>query len=116
MESYIPCAIVFGLICIDYVSGVIGSIVNKDFSSSKMREGLIHKSAYVLVFALAELVKVMSLYYDLGIAGAEAIVGLVIVWVSVTEIGSILENLVKINPELNDSRFFEIFGKEDIEK
>lgn len=102
--------LIFALVVIDYALGVIGAVIHKTFSSSVMREGLIHKFTYLVAIALAEIIVLLSGYLDLGFVYVGAIVGLVLVWISLTEIGSILENIVKINPELGDNKFLQIFS------
>lgn len=102
--------LIFALIVIDYVLGVIGSVINKTFSSSVMRQGLIHKFTYLVAIVIAEIIVLLSGYLDLGFDFVDAIVGLVCVWISLTEIGSILENIVKINPKLGEDGFLQIFS------
>lgn len=102
--------LIFALVVIDYVLGVIGAVINKTFSSSVMRQGLVHKFTYLVAIAIAEIIVLLSGYLDLGFDFVDAIVGLVCVWISLTEIGSILENIVKINPKLGEDGFLQIFS------
>lgn len=108
--------LIFALIVIDYVFGVIGAVVNKTFSSLVMRQGLINKFTYLMVIIIAEIIVLLNGYLDLGFDFADSIVGLVCVWISLTEIGSILENLVKINPKLGEDRFLKIFSNSQISR
>lgn len=102
--------LIFVLIVIDYVLGVIGAVINKTFSSLVMRQGLVNKFTYLVAIIIAEIIALLSGYLDLGFNFADAIVGLVCVWISLTEIGSILENIVKINPKLGEDGFLKIFS------
>lgn len=102
--------LIFALIVIDYVLGVIGAVINKTFSSSLMRQGLVHKFTYLVAIIIAEIIVLLSGYLDLGFDFTDAIAGLVCVWISLTEIGSILENIVKINPKLGEDGFLQIFS------
>ena len=102
--------LIFALIVIDYVLGVIGAVISKTFSSSVMRQGLIHKFTYLVAIVIAEIIVLLSGYLDLGFYFVDAIVGLVCVWISLTEFGSILENIVKINPKLGEDGFLQIFS------
>lgn len=102
--------LIFALIVIDYVLGVIGAVINKTFSSSVMRQGLVNKFTYLVAIIIAEIIALLSGYLDLGFNFADAIVGLVCVWISLTEIGSILENIVKINPKMGEDGFLKIFS------
>ena len=102
--------LIFALIVIDYVLGVIGAVINKTFSSSVMRQGLVHKFTYLVAIVIAEIIVLLSGYLDLGFDFVDSIVVLVCVWISLTEIGSILENIVKINPKLGEDGFLQIFS------
>lgn len=108
--------LIFVLIVIDYVLGVIGAVINKTFSSSVMRQGLVNKFTYLVAIVIAEIIALLSGYLDLGFNFADAIVGLVCVWISLTEIGSILENIVKINPKLGEDGFLKIFSNSQISR
>lgn len=104
-------ALILALVVIDYVLGVTKSVISKAFSSSVMRQGLVHKATYLVVIILAEIVVMLSGYLDLGFQYAGVLTGLVCVWISITEIGSILENVVAINPDLGSEGFLEIFSR-----
>lgn len=106
-----PLMLILALIVIDYILGIIGAIVNDDFSSTKMRQGLFHKMAYLVILIVALIVQRLGEFYDLGIAFTAAVYGLVCTWIIITEIGSILENLTVINPKFADNDFMKIFAK-----
>lgn len=95
------------LIVFDYVSGLLKAVMQHDVSSTKMRDGLWHKCGFVLVMALAEIIERGQAFLDLGFA-----VPLVVpaaVYISLTEISSILENLSEINPEIAGSPLLQLF-------
>ena len=71
------------MIAMDYFTGLLKALKNHDVSSVKMREGLYHKGAYVVVPAA--------------------------VYITLTETSSIIENLGEINPELQGSRLLGLF-------
>lgn len=99
--------IVAVLIVMDYATGLMKAIHAHDISSEKMREGLWHKSGLVLVMLLAEIVEHAQKFIDLGFT-----VPLVVpagVYIAVTEITSILENIGELNPELVDSPVLKLF-------
>ena len=52
-------------------------------------------------------------YYDLPMVYAGVLYSLAYVWIVVTETGSILENLVLINPDLADNSFMRIFDRRE---
>lgn len=98
---------VFLLVLIDYVTGVVNAIMHGELSSKKMREGLGHKFAYLAIICVALIVEYGSDYIDLGLEPPVFIP--VCVGTCLIEITSIMENCVKINPELADAPFMQIF-------
>ena len=95
------------LIVLDYLTGLMKAAMRHDISSEKMRLGLWHKSGLILVMLLAEVVERGQQYLDLGYA-----VPLIVpaaVYIAVTEISSILENLGEINPEIASSPLLRLF-------
>lgn len=111
--AYQPLLVFFALVIIDYVVGTIAHTVNEGFSSTKMREGLLHKFAYFVVLGVCLLVQYMLNYYDLPFVYGDACFSLALVWICVTEVGSILENVVLLNPDLADLTFMRIFDRRE---
>lgn len=100
------------LIVMDYATGLIKAVMHHDLSSTKMREGLYHKSAFVMVIVLAEVIDHAQTYIDLGFS--VPVLAAACVYICLTEITSIIENLGEINPELQGSRLLALFRvKED---
>ena len=112
VQSFQPLILLLVLIVLDFVSGTIGAVATGTYDSSKMRKGLFHMLSYVLAIVLALVVEEISNYYDLGYVYATALYSLVYVWIVVTEVCSILENLIKINPALGDNSFMRIFANQ----
>ena len=119
IHELITVGIVFLLVLIDYVTGVVNAIMHGELSSERMRQGLGHKFAYLAMICVALIVEYGSDYINLGI---ELPVFLpVCAGICLIEITSIMENCVKINPELSGSSILNIFnidrkendGKED---
>lgn len=99
--------IVFLLVLIDYVTGVVDAIMHGELSSEKMRQGLGHKFTYLAIICVALIIEYGSDYINLGIELPiffPACSG-----ISLIEITSIMENCVKINPELSGSNILDIF-------
>lgn len=119
IHELIVIGIVFLLVLIDYITGVINAIMHGELSSERMREGLGHKFAYLAIICVALIVEYGSDYINLGIELPVFIP--VCAGICLIEITSIIENCVKINPELKDSNILNIFninrkendGKED---
>lgn len=119
IHELIVIGIVFLLVLIDYITGVINAIMHGELSSERMRQGLGRKFAYLAVICVALIVEYGSDYINLGIELPVFIP--VCTGICLIEITSIMENCVKINPELNGSNILNIFnidrkkhdGKED---
>lgn len=108
-----PLILILALIVIDYILGTLGAILSGSFSSSKMRTGLVHKFTYLIVMMVALIVERLSLHYDIGLVFSAGFFVMVCVWIIITELGSILENLVVINPKFADNAFMRIFAKRE---
>lgn len=115
MQHYIaPFAITAIFIIMDYGTGVANAIMHNQVSSEKMRNGLWHKFAYIVVICTAVLIEWGTQWLDLGFE--LPLVAPVLVSIALIEITSILENCVKINPELKAYKVLNIFGKNQDEK
>lgn len=106
-HELIVIGIIFLLVLIDYITGVVNAIMHGELSSEKMRQGLGHKFAYLAIICVALIVEYGSDYINLGI---ELPVFMpVCAGICLIEITSIMENCVKINPELKNSNILNIF-------
>lgn len=99
---------VFLLVLIDYITGVANAIIHGELSSERMRQGLGHKFAYFAVIGVALIVEYGSDYINLGIELPVFVPACVSI--CLIEITSIMENCIKINPELKDSNLLNIFN------
>lgn len=88
------------VMALDYISGTAAAIQGKEWSSKTARAGLWHKCGMivvVLVSAIGDMVlTTIFTSMSLGIAWPEALFPLVLAWYIITEMGSILENAVKM--------------------
>lgn len=117
IHELIAIGIVFLLVLIDYITGVVNAIMHGELSSERMRQGLGHKFSYLAVIGVALIVEYGSDYVNLGIELPVFIP--VCASICLIEITSIMENCVKINPELSSSNLLNIFNidrKADHEK
>lgn len=114
--------LVFILIVLDIVSGIAAAFVNKTIDSSEMRRGLWHKASYILVILLAS-----ALEWAVSVGGPDLGIGIDIpiivptcIYLGLTEISSIGENLSQIDPSLRSAPVFSVLGRvkppEDEEK
>ena len=94
---------------LDFGTGMVQAIKNKNFSSSVMREGLYHKCslAFFVIFGL--LVDYAQTLIDLGVQVPLTIA--ICSYIILMECGSIMENLGKINPALVPVKIREHFVK-----
>lgn len=95
-------------IVLDIASGMAQAFANKNVSSEKLRQGLFHKMAFIFAIALGYLIEYAMGYMNLGFDAPIAIV--VCVYVCLTEIISIVENITLLNPELRNTKFLELFN------
>lgn len=100
---------VFVFIITDYVTGIIGAIMHKNLSSTKMREGLGNKFAYLCTFFIAWFIDFESSHIDIGFHNA--FTPIVTVGIVLIELSSIIENIGKINPEIKNAPFMSIFSQ-----
>lgn len=91
----------------DYITGVVGAIMHGNLSSTKMREGLGHKFAYLCVFFIAWFIDFEMRHIDIGFHSA--LTPIVTIGIVLIELSSIIENIGKINPELTQAEFMKIF-------
>lgn len=96
-------------ILLDMISGIIKAFKKKKFTSRIMREGLFHKCGSVLCILFGFGVDKVQEYIDIGvnIPVATAICGYIILM----EIGSIIENICIINPEIMPEKLKSFFDK-----
>lgn len=102
-------AITASFIVLDIISGAVKAFTKKQWDSSKMREGLWHKMGFVLIIALAILCDYGQNFLELGFT-IPVTTG-VCIYVITTEIGSIIENVAIINPEMLPGKIKSIFIK-----
>lgn len=89
---------------LDYISGSIAAAVNGQWSSAVARDGLKHKGGMILVVAVAGLADItLSIICDhlpVEMTWPVLVLPLVLAWYILTELGSILENAVKMGAPL----------------
>ncbi len=95
---------------LDIITGFIQAVINKCVDSQVMKRGLLHKCGFLLAIVFGCLCEYSMYYIDLGFT--VPIQDTVCVYIIVTEMVSVLENLAKISPELADAKFMNIFKKD----
>lgn len=103
-----PVAVAALLMLLDIGSGFVGAFRVGEVDSAKMRDGLWHKAGFCGLILLAAVYEVAAAWIDFevaslgfGVAVPELpAVGAVCVYIVVTELVSIIENLCVLNPDI----------------
>lgn len=98
-------------ILMDIITGLAQAAKNKSLDSTKMRDGLYHKMAFMMAVVLAYLCEYSMNWMDLGFN--VPMVGGVCAFICLTELVSVIENISKMNPELSNSKFLSYFNRSD---
>lgn len=103
------------MMCADVVVGFIQAAINNQLSSTKMRQGLLHKVLILILIFVCLAIEIgishtVKLPYD--IPTCEVVCGYVIVM----ELISILENIARGYPEFADSQLFKLFNLDSKDK
>ena len=101
-------AIVATFVVMDLITGVMQAVANKTLDSTKMRAGLWHKCGFIMVVVLAALVELTMQFVDLGFTLPLFVP--VCVFIILTEIVSIFENVCQLSPELANSKLAQLFN------
>lgn len=101
-------AIVTAFIAMDIVTGIMQAVANKTLDSTKMRAGGWHKCGFIMVIILAALVEWAMQFIDLGFTLPLFVPACV--FIILTEIVSIFENVCKLSPELANSKLAKLFS------
>lgn len=105
------CALVGVLAALDIIVGWLQAVVNKCFSSSKMRQGIINKGVEAVVIVLAIVLQTFSAHIG-DIGWTIPLIIPVCAYLAVQEVASILENVKLANPLLADSPLFDLFNND----
>lgn len=103
--------VVLLFIALDFLSGTVAALKAGVFTSTEMRKGLFNKGGEIIVIVLAGLVDFSGVSESIGVS--VSLVPVFSIYVILMEIGSILENVDKINPNVitkNLSKYFERIG------
>ena len=96
-------------IVLDFVTGIIKALKQKNFNSSVMREGLFHKTVSIICVLFGALVDYAQTLIDLGVNIPIALA--ICTYIILMECASIIENLGQINPQIIPDKLREHFGK-----
>ena len=93
-----PVLVVVVFISLDVLTGIAKAFATSGFDSSIMRQGFFHKLGEVFAVALALVVDIGL--PEIGVPLDAKLSGLCCVYLVLMEIGSIVENIGSINPDL----------------
>ena len=96
-------------ILLDMITGLIKAFKEKAYNSSVMREGLFHKCGSILCVAFGVLVDYTQTLVDIGVTVPVALS--VCVYIILMEIGSVIENICAINPDILPDKIKGFFAK-----
>lgn len=99
----------FTCMVVDYLTGIIAAIHNKEITSHTMKKGLLHKAVYLLILILAACADMFGIGGDIGIPFDFSIICATAI--IAIECSSILENACAVEPRLADSPIGSIFSK-----
>jgi toxin secretion/phage lysis holin len=104
------------LIVADLLFGMLGAVIQKNFQSSKIREGLAHKCSEFAFLLVADVIDALlfagiSLPFDIPNGCALMVVGTSLI---LMEIASLMEIATRINPKLSENPLFEILDNAHI--
>lgn len=104
-------AIIFTLcfILLDIVTGLVKAFTTKTFTSSAMKQGLWSKCGSMLLIVLGVIGEYGMRYIDLGIT--IPLLATFCSYISLMEIGSIIENIGQIDPRIVPSFIKKYFAK-----
>lgn len=100
------------MMCADVVVGFIQAVINNRLSSTKMRQGLLHKVLILILIFVCLAIEIgishtVKLPYDIPTCGV------VCGYVIIMELVSILENIARGYPQFADSQLFKLFNLSD---
>lgn len=101
-------AVIF-FITTDYTTGIIKAAMQGNLSSKKMREGLGHKLAYLILTITAWFIDILNMHLSIGFPLDVFVC--TVSGICLIELTSIIENITIINPELKEAAFMTIFAQ-----
>ena len=106
LTLFIAC---LALMLVDTLVGTSGAFMRNEFKTSAMREGLCHKGTLLVLILLGWICDTVMMHVpEVGLP--KLIMFGVCIIVFFMELGSVLENLVKINPELSGNAVLKYFS------
>ena len=106
LTLFVACLV---LMLVDTLVGTSGAFMRNEFKTCAMREGLCHKGTLLVLILLGWICDTVMMHVpEVGLP--KLIMFGVCLIVFFMELGSVLENLVKINPELSGNSVLKYFS------
>lgn len=97
------------LILADMVFGIANACAHHEFSSKKLRLGLMHKTGELLLVIIGVVVDgLIFAGVNIGISGP--ILGVILLSIIIMEVGSLMEIAAQLNPKLQDIKAFKFLA------
>ena len=97
------------LILCDMIFGIINACLHHEFSSKKLREGLMHKTGELCLVIVGVIIDgLIFAGINLGISGP--ILGVILGGIIIMEIGSLMEIAAQLNPDLQAIKAFKLLS------
>ena len=94
---------------LDIITGYAGAWLHGTISSTVMRDGLGHKFAFIAFIAMAALIDFAQSENIINLGVTLQLTTLTCIYIVITEINSIAENIIIIFPELENTPIMNIF-------
>ena len=105
------------LILCDMIFGIANACAHHEFSSTKLREGLMHKTGELCLVIIGVVIDgLIFAGIDMGVSGP--ILGVILFSIIFMEIGSLMEIAAQLNPDLQAIKAFKLLStvKENVDK
>lgn len=97
------------LVILDVIFGISNALMTKNFSSTVLRDGIVHKLSEFGIIAVGVIVDgLLFAGLDLGFNGP--VLAFFLLALIVMELGSIMEILAEMNPELANNKAFKLLA------
>ena len=97
------------LVILDVIFGISNALMTKNFSSTVLREGIVHKLSEFGIIAVGVIVDgLLFAGLDLGFNGP--VLAFFLIALIVMELGSIMELLAELNPQLKNNAAFKLLA------
>lgn len=102
-------ALTIAFSAVDYVTGVLKAVKNKNFNSTVMRKGIFNKAGLIIILLLGSMIDFTIQYIDIGFQSpvGSLFCGAIVIM----ECSSIFENACALNDKIANSKIAEFFVK-----